>query len=241
MTTPARPAYDAPAEARRLLRSVRAATLATLQPGTGFPLATLTSIASDYDGAPILLMSQLSTHTRNLQADGRCSLLLAQGGKGDPLAHPRLSLVGTAHQMTEPAKRQQLRARFLNRNPKAALYADFGDFSFWRVEVALAHLNGGFGKAAEFAGGELVCPVPEGLAEAEAGLLETLNQQGRKPVQAMAVAAGAAALPWRATGLDAGGMDLAAGENLWRLDFASHFTATGALARHVSSMCGMLQ
>lgn len=147
--------YDALAEARRLLRTIRAASLATLSPG-GEPLATLTTIAADADGAPILLVSQLSAHTRNLDADGRCSILLAETGKGDPLAHPRLTAQGIAARADEPELRARLRARFLAQNPKAALYADFGDFSFWRVEVSRVFLNGGFGKAAEFLGADIL-------------------------------------------------------------------------------------
>lgn len=149
------PGYDALGETRRLMRAIKTATLATLTLD-GFPLATLTTIADDDDGAPILLASQLSTHTRNLASDPRCSLLLAQGGKGDPLAYPRVTLHGRALRVDEPELRGRLRARFLEQNPKAALYADFGDFSFWRVEVSRALLNGGFGKAAEFEGVEVL-------------------------------------------------------------------------------------
>ena len=152
---PLPPGYDALGEARRLLRAAHAATLATLLPG-GFPMATLTTVASDDDGALILLASQLSTHTRNLDADGRCSLLLADIGKGDPLAHPRLTVQGVAARVADPAVRTRVRARFLAHNPKAALYADFGDFSFWLVAVERVYLNGGFGKAAEFDGVDIL-------------------------------------------------------------------------------------
>lgn len=220
MTEPARPAYDGLPEARRLLRAIRAASLATLQPD-GFPLATLTTLATDHDGSPILLLSQLATHTRNLDADGRCCLLLAQGGRGDPLAHPRLSLVGTAGKITEPAARQKLRQRFLNRNPKAALYADFGDFSFWRVVVSQAHLNGGFAKAADFSGAQILSPLVEALAQAEDRLLAELNANGAPEPRALAIAAGEADGPWRATGLDADGLDLACGDRSARLALPS--------------------
>ncbi len=158
MTSPA--PYDPLLEARRLLRGIRVASLSTLMAQTGFPVGTLTTIASGDDGSPILLLSQLSLHTRNLDADGRCSLLLAQTGKGDPLAHPRLTLVGTATKVIEPALRAQLRQTFLAQNPKAGLYADFGDFSFWQFAITIAHLNGGFGKAADFTAAALLAPAP---------------------------------------------------------------------------------
>ena len=98
-----------------------------------------------------MVMSQLSAHTRHLQADPRCSLLLPEGGKGDPLAHPRLTLVGRAVQATAD-ERPAWRTRYLARHPKAELYVDFADFSFWRVDVAAAHLNGGFARAATLDG-----------------------------------------------------------------------------------------
>ena len=220
MPEPLPTSFDGLNEARRLLRSIRTVTLATLLPGDGFPLATLTSIATGFDGSPILLLSQLSHHTRNLDADPRCSLLLAQGGKGDPLAHPRLSLVGRATKVTEPAARMELRARFLNRNPKATLYADFADFSFWRVELVHAFLNGGFGKAADFTAAMLTNAAVPNLAQAEANILAKLNGAATA-LRALAIAQGGANVAWRASGIDADGIDLLAGENVWRLPFGN--------------------
>src|SRR5205085_10419694 len=80
---------------KSLLRGTRAGTLATLDRNTGHPFASLVTVATDIDGSPVILTSRLSTHTANLEADGRASVLLAQTGKGDPLAHPRLTVLGT--------------------------------------------------------------------------------------------------------------------------------------------------
>ena len=236
MPEPTGNSFDGQSLARRLLRSVRTVTLATLASSDGFPLATLTTIATNCIGEPVLLLSQLSLHTRNLDADPRCSLLLAQGGKGDPLAHPRLSLVGRAVRVSEPVQRRELRARFLNRNPKAALYADFADFSFWRLALQEAHLNGGFGKAAGYQGLDLLSAVMPGLAEAEAGLLERLNGAGAK-LRARVVAEGGADVAWRASGVDAEGVDLLAGEAVWRLQFGQGCQNAADLARQVEALC----
>src|SRR5712691_4253869 len=81
--------FDPVALAKALLRATRAGTLATLDRNTGHPFASLVNVATDADGSPVILTSRLSTHTANLEADGRCSLLLAETGKGDPLSHPR--------------------------------------------------------------------------------------------------------------------------------------------------------
>src|SRR6266849_7156956 len=82
------------AVAKQLLRGTRAGTLATLDRNTGHPFASLVNVATDADGSPVILVSRLSTHTANLEADGRTSILLAETGKGDPLAHPRLTVLG---------------------------------------------------------------------------------------------------------------------------------------------------
>ncbi|RVB28703.1 HugZ family protein, partial [Mesorhizobium sp. M7A.F.Ca.CA.004.05.1.1] len=79
--------------AKTLLRSARFGALAVIEPQTGSPLASRVGVATDIDGAPLILVSMLSAHTGALLADPRCSLLLGEPGKGDPLAHPRLTLI----------------------------------------------------------------------------------------------------------------------------------------------------
>src|ERR1700688_4008363 len=143
------PDFDPKAVAKGLLRATRAGALATIDRNTGHPFASLVNVATDSDGSPLILVSRLATHTANLEADPRASLLLASAGKGDPLAHPRLTLIGTFAPMARDDRQQDAqlprwRRRFLARHPKSELYAGFGDFSFWRLDVVSAHLNGGF-------------------------------------------------------------------------------------------------
>src|SRR5215212_759581 len=128
---PPRPDFDGVSLAKHLLRTIRAGGLATLDRAAGSPFASLVTVATDCDGSPLLLMSRLAAHTGNLEADPRASILLAQGGKGDPLAHPRLTVLGRITRTEEP----RVRSRFLARHPKANLYAGFADFSFWRMEM----------------------------------------------------------------------------------------------------------
>jgi hypothetical protein len=111
-------------------------------------MASRTAFACDEDGAPVVLVSRLAAHTAALEADPRCSLLVGEPGAGDPLAHPRVTLVGRARRLErDSAEGARARERYLAAHPKAALYADFADFSFWRIEAARASLNGGFGRA----------------------------------------------------------------------------------------------
>lgn len=159
---PREPSFDPIALSAGLMLEQRVATLATLERETGFPLATLVTTALDADAVPIILVSDLSQHTRNLKADPRFSLLLAaRQGKGDPLNHPRLTLIGRAVVSADPASRR----RFVEQNPKAKLYADFADFLVMRLVVERVHLNGGFGKAHD---GD-AAPVLEAVRAALAG------------------------------------------------------------------------
>ncbi len=230
------PGYEGLAEARRLLRTIRAGALATLAP-EGFPFASLVNVATDIDGAPLILTSALSSHTRHMLVDPRVSLLLSEGGKGDPLAHPRLSLVGRMAQISG-SPRALVKARFLARHPKSALYADFGDFSFWRMEIVRAHLNGGFAKAATYDGAAIVLDAQESaaLASCESQTLERLNAD-LDGLRAMAIKlCGAADARWRASGLDPEGLDLLAGDSSARVVFAQRAGDSQSLERALEAL-----
>ena len=229
----AEPEFDPIAESKRLLRSIRAGTLATLN-GSGDPFASLVTVATAPDGSPLLLVSQLSAHTRHLDKDARCSLLLADTGPGDPLAHPRLTITGTAEKVTEPEARAAIRTRFLARHPKAELYADFGDFSFWRIAMDQIHLNGGFARAARFPANRLTTPIDDAanLIAAEAGAVAHMNADHADALALYAhVLAGKPPGAWIATGLDPDGMDLACEDLTARLAFPSRITTPGDLRK----------
>jgi putative heme iron utilization protein len=146
---PFQPVDDAArALARRLLGDARYGALATIDAADGHPMASRVAVALDAEGAPLLLISALSAHSGALDADPRCSLLVGEPGAGDPLAHPRLTVSGHARRIARDDPSQPaVRTRWLEVHPKAALYVDFGDFAFWRIDVMQASLNGGFGRA----------------------------------------------------------------------------------------------
>ncbi len=218
----ARP-FGALAIARRLLRERRQASLATLDP-TGHPLVTLTVVATDLDGSPLLLASNLSLHTRNMLADPRVSLLFAEGGKGDPLAHPRLTVAGTIVRHDDPLARD----RFLRRNPKSRLYADFPDFALWRVAVTGVHLNGGPGRAESLtAEALLLAPdLAQAFRDLEAGAVAHMNEDHRDALSLYAAHYGKAeGGGWEITGLDPEGIDLARGDETLRILYPRPLTA----------------
>ncbi|HEY4848245.1 MAG TPA: DUF2470 domain-containing protein [Methylocella sp.] len=221
-TTGDSPVYDALAQAKELLRSVRAGALATLVPGTAFPFASLVNVATAPDGSPILLLSSLAAHTRHLASDPRLSLLLVQTGAGDPLAHPRVTIMGTGECVIDRDGRAALKARFLARHPESALYADFADFSFWRVAMEQAHLNGGFARAGNFKAASIVTSLEgaEALVAAEALAVSELNRHHRDSLAQFAtVLVGKPDGPWQATGIDPEGIDLGCGDRTARIAF----------------------
>jgi putative heme iron utilization protein len=231
------PDFDPKGLAKALLRATRAGSLATIDRNTGHPFASLVNVATDADGAPLILVSRLSTHTANLERDGRASVLLAATGKGDPLAHPRLTLLGTFQPVArEHADGPRVRRRFLARHPKSQLYAAFADFSFWRLDVVSAHLNGGFARAADLKATDVITDLTgaDELLEAEAGAVAHMNDDHAEAVRLYATKLlGAEDGKWRLTGLDPDGLDLALGDATLRLPFPERVTTAQALRKTV--------
>ncbi|MCF3642379.1 DUF2470 domain-containing protein [Rhizobium sp. TRM95111] len=224
---------EARALARRLLRSARSCALAVIEPESGVPFASRALTGTDVDGTPVILVSSLSVHTRALRHDPRASLLAGEPGKGDPLAHARLTVVARAEEVArDAAGRANLRERFLRRHPKAKLYVDFPDFAFFRLVPERAHLNGGFGRAYVLEADDLLIrsPAVAALAAMEQGAVDHMNSDH-------AEAAGIYARhflgerdgDWSICGIDAAGIDLAAGDRLRRLDFAAELSEAGEL------------
>ena len=211
---------EALANAKRLLRLARTGALATLDGATGRPLTTLVGVASDWDGAPLFLMSELAQHTRNLNGHASASLLLvSEGGRGDPLNHPRLTLSGSVVIQPDPTSK----ARYLRRNPKAKLYAAFADFSLRRLEIEDIHYNGGFGKADRVAISDLLAPKGDltDLIAAEDGLMAEVDSLDDETLARLAQSDPQGRRAWRAAGLDAEGLDLSAGSATARVFFAA--------------------
>ncbi|MBF0130446.1 MAG: pyridoxamine 5'-phosphate oxidase family protein [Alphaproteobacteria bacterium] len=196
---------------RRLIRAANRAALGTFMPGDGegergLPYVSLVAVASDHDGSPILLLSTLADHTRNIAADPHVSLLFMDGPiQANPQQDPRVTLMGKAVRTEEPRHR----ARFLARHPGAALYADFADFGFFRVAIEKAHFVGGFARAAWINSILVASEGAKAMAEAEAGLLERMN--GEHSGELAACAAGVlddGEVMWRAVALDVDGLDV---------------------------------
>lgn len=149
MSDPVRPADD---EARTLalgLLDLGHAALAWTDPTTGTPGISRIAFARDPQAGLLTLVSGLAPHFRALRENPDCALMLGEvGAKGDPMTHPRLMIRARAAFVSpdDPA-RTGMRARWLERNPKAQVYIDLPDFAFVRLASLSALLNAGFGRA----------------------------------------------------------------------------------------------
>jgi heme iron utilization protein len=232
--------FEAPAVAKLLLRTSRAGALATIDRNTGHPFASLVNVATDVDGGPSILISRLSTHTANLEKDSRASLLLTSIGRGDPLAHPRLTVLGDFLPIArQDPSEPRLRRRFLARHPKSEVYASFADFSFWRLAVVSAHLNAGFARAADLKASDVITDTAgaESLIDAEAGAIAHMNQDHSEAVRLYASKLlGAEDGPWRLTGLDPEGLDIALNNATLRLPFPQRVATANDLRQALTNL-----
>jgi hypothetical protein len=221
--------FDPAKLAKSLLRRSRQGALATLRAG-GDPYCSLVNVASHADGSPILLISRLAVHTRNLLGDPRVSLMLQERAVDDPLEGARIMLAGRA----EPAAADAaiLRRRYLNAHPSAEAFVDFKDFSFFRIRPAAMHLVAGFGRIVDLEPGQFLTDISDAgdLLEAEQGAIGHMNADHRDAIALYATRLlGADPADWRCTGCDPDGIDLQAGTVTLRLDFPRRIATPAAL------------
>jgi heme iron utilization protein len=220
--------------AKELLRATRSGSLATLDRNTGHPFCSLVNIATDIDGSPLTLVSQLSTHTANIEVDPRASVLLASTGKGDPLAYPRLTALGAFEKIERGSPDEgRIVRRYSARHPKN-MYAGFADFGLWRLKVVSAHLNGGFARAADLKASDLMTELADAqeMVEIEESAVEHMNADHADAVRLYATKLlGEADGAWRVTGVDPDGLDLALGDRNARMPFPARVVSGTALRK----------
>ncbi|MER0237893.1 DUF2470 domain-containing protein [Fulvimarina sp. MAC8] len=213
---------------RQITRSARFGALSVLRPGDGFPSVSRVLTANDFIGRPVLLVSGLSHHAKALTEDARCSLLVGEPSKGDPLAHPRLAIFAMARLVElNEEEREQLRSRFLARHPKAELYIDFPDFRFAVLDPIEGSLNGGFAKAYELAADDI---TDEHVADLEASAVRAINHMNddhSDAIDDIAQRAGEKDTGWRIATADRHGFELARSDRLKRIEFRSDPAAEG--------------
>jgi heme iron utilization protein len=232
--------FDPAKLARSLLRRSRQGALATLMAGSGDPYCSLVNVASHSDGSPILLISRLALHTRNILGDARVSLMLDERAAGDPLEGARIMLAGHAEQAGADDE-AMLRRRYLNAHPSAQAFVEFKDFAFFRIRPTGAHLVAGFGRIVDLQPAQFLTELADAapLLEAEQGAIEHMNEDHREAMNLYATKLlGAALADWRCTGCDPDGMDMQADDKTLRLDFPERVTNGNELRKMLVKLVG---
>ncbi len=204
--------------AKNLLRTSRQGALATLMTGSGDPYCSLVNVATTAAGAPILLISRLAVHTRNILADGRVSLMLDERRPGDPLEGARIMVAGTAMVTVDPANAR----RYLVAHPSAEAFAEFSDFGFFTIQPASLHLVAGFGRIVNLKAGDFLTDLTgaESLVAGETDILAHLNSDHAEALALYATRLlGGRPGNWRCSGCDPEGLDLQADGQSLRLSF----------------------
>jgi hypothetical protein len=229
------PKFDAKLAAKTLLREGRGGALATLMAGSGDPYCSLVNVATTAAGAPILLLSQLAIHTKNILADPRVSLMLDERKPGDPLEGARVMLMGTAAVTEDP----EARRRYLARHPDAEMYAGFKDFAFYEMTLKGAHLVAGFGRIVDLTAGDLLTDVggAEALLAAEPDAIAHMNADHADACRLYATRLlGAPDGAWRCVGCDPEGLDLQLDRSARRLAFPQRVGSPGALRQMLKQL-----
>lgn len=212
--------------------------MATLMTGNGDPYCSLVNVASHPDGSPILLISRLALHTRNILGDSRVSLMLDERAEGDPLEGSRIMLAGHAEEVSGDDQ-TILRRRYLSAHPSAEAFVDFKDFSFFRIRPSGAHLVAGFGRIVDLSAAEFLTDISDAraLLEAERGAIDHMNADHREATNLYATRLlGAGPADWRCTGCDPDGIDLQAGTKTLRLDFPRRIVTPAALRQMLKEL-----
>src|SRR5882757_9147301 len=198
------PDFDPSRLARSLLRRSRQGALATLMAGSGDPYCSLVNVASHADASPILLISRLALHTRNVLGDNRVSLMLDERVAGDPLEGARIMLAGRAEEATGDDA-ALLRRRYLNAHPSAEAFVDFKDFSFFRIVPSGTHLVAGFGRIVDLKPAQFLTDISDAgeLVEAEQSAVEHMNGDHKEALGLYATRLlKAPPDDWRCSGID---------------------------------------
>jgi putative heme iron utilization protein len=220
--------FDPKATSKKLMREARSGALATLMAGSGDPYCSLVNTATAADGTPLLLISRLAVHTKNVLADPRASLMLDERKEGDPLQGARVMLMGTVARTESP----EARRRYLAHQPEAEMFAGFADFAFYELKLKGAHLVAGFGRIVDLTPADLLTDVSDAKAmlEAEPSAIEHMNADHADTCRLYATKLlGAPDGAWRCVGCDPEGLDLQWERMGLRLPFPKRVTEPGAL------------
>lgn len=229
------PDFDPRQAAKKLMREGRSGALATLMAGSGDPYCSLVNVASEASGAPLLLISRLALHTKNILADARVSLMLDERKAGDPLQGARVMLMGKAVVTENTGARR----RYLARQPEAEMFAGFADFALYQINLTGAHLVAGFGRIVDLAPADVLTDLggADTLVEAEPDIITHMNDDHAETNRLYATKLlGAPEGAWRCVGCDPEGLELQLERTALRLPFPQRVNSPGELRQMLKQL-----
>lgn len=200
-------------EARAYLKTTHKGILSTLSVKyPGFPFGSVAPFVLNHQCEPVLLISSIAEHTKNIQQNPNVSLVVFSGEE-DLQANARLTIIGRAY----PCDKQQqtLRSRYLRYMPQASQYFDMHDFDFYRIQITSVRYIAGFGRMGwmdghAFSGQDLLNATLD-LSEAETAIVDHMNQDhGHNLVAYCQYSHGLIAREALMIGIDSEGIDLLA-------------------------------
>lgn len=209
-------------EARQFLSATHSGVISTISARLeGHPFGSVTPFVLDHEGQPLILISTIAEHTKNIQVDPRVSLIAFDPASPDMQASARLTVIGKAKPVNKDAL---LRARYLRYFPQAENYFDMHDFLFHSIEISQARFIGGFGKIHWITGVELRAPANQ-LAAQEADILDHMNADHAENLRAYCRHVhGVETMEAVMIGIDTAGFDVRAENRLLRFVFEAPVT-----------------
>jgi len=225
MATPKRQKkLSADQTSRQIIRSARKAFLNTIanpedKSFAGWPSTSMVTVTAAWDGSPVLMLSDIAYHSQNIKADNRCALMFdGTADYANPQEGPRVSVVGKLKKTND----KKLHERFLKHHQKARIYADFGDFNFYKMTVEKFHFVGGFARAVWVNKTKALLAKSDWIeiAGGETDILEHMNADHTEAVRLYGTKLlGKRGKHWQMIGIDPEGCDLKCGNSLHRLNF----------------------
>jgi len=206
---------------------------------TGWPYGSLATFAADMNGNPIFLFSELSDHCQNLDHDARASLVVEKAlNKRHPQTGARVTVMGRVLKTDDPRHR----VRYLKSHPNASVYADFGDFHFYKMEIEKARFVGGFAKAVWLKKQEIISPekVCKDFASIETDIIDHMNNDHGEAVANMVHhLIGRKSHGWRLSGIDPDGINFQNTSGFARLNFDRTLTNVNECRSELVKLAGL--
>jgi heme iron utilization protein len=228
---------EAVKHARQLLLKEYRGVLSThSQAMPGFPFGSAVPYCLNEDGWPLILISRIAQHTKNIEADPRCSLLIAERGAEDVQATGRLTVLAEARPLTEPLAVEAAAERYYRYFPESRGYHRVHDFDFWILQPVRWRYIGGFGAIHWL--DEVALANPFAQADGgEGGMLDHMTSDHASAIAHYVERAGLPSNPETSmVGIDSEGFHLRIGQTIHWLAFPASCTNPGAVRQALVTM-----